>query len=74
MKFDENLSVKYLNLSNNHLFMNNSIAHSFFGTFKALRGLQQLDLSFNDICLTSVDQYTKDRDPILPKLTYVNFR
>ena len=72
--FDENLSVKYLNLSNNHLFMNNSIAHSFFGTFKVLRGLQQLDLSFNDICLTSVDQYTKDRDPILPKLTYVNFR
>ena len=72
---DVNLSTtRYLNLSNNLLTMSNSIHHSLFGTFKALVGLEHLDLSFNKINLTSVDQYVKDVHPILPKLNYVNLR
>ena len=72
---DVNLSTtRYLNLSNNLLTMSNSIHHSLFGTFKALVGLEQLDLSFNKINLTSVDQYVKDVHPILPNLNYINLR
>ena len=74
MLFDVNMSTRYLNLSNNQLTMGNSIHHSFFGTFKTLVGLEQLDLSFNKINLTAVDQYVKDVEPILPHLTYVNLR
>ena len=54
--------------------MSNSIHHSLLGTFKALVGLEQLDLSFNKINLTSVDQYVKDVHPILPNLNYINLR
>ena len=72
---DVNLSTtRYLNLSNNLLKISNSIHHSLFGTFKALVGLEQLDLSFNQINLTSVDQYVKDVHPILTHLNYINLR
>lgn len=71
---DMNSSTRFLNLSYNQLTMGNSIHHSFFGTFRSMVGLEQLDLSFNRINLTEVDMFVKDTSPILPCLSYVSLK
>jgi Leucine-rich repeat (LRR) protein len=72
--FSLNSSTCYLNLSNNLLEAENNVLHSFFSTFEALAGLEQLDLSFNRLRLAAVDQSMKDAMPILPLLAFVSFR
>ena len=47
--------------------------YSFFGIFKTLEELEQLDLSHNNISLQSVDEVMFDREPILPCLRYITF-
>ena len=73
LAFEGLFSTRYLNLSNNIIAYETSNHHSFFGVFKHLEELEQLDVSNNNISLELVDQVMYDEDPILPCLRYLNF-